>query len=78
MRRLIMSAIAVSIAAVTVSAADEYDSYVWLCSPDKSTSSSFLNNDNERWQKKGSDGTLRLRRKVHTRGRNTMFPLREF
>jgi hypothetical protein len=58
MGRLIMSAMVVSIVAVTASASDEYDSYVWLSSSDSASSSSFLNNDNERWQKKGSDGTF--------------------
>ena len=58
MRRLIMSAIAVSIVAVTASAADEYDSYVWLSSSDSATSSSFFNNDNKRWVKKDHSGAF--------------------
>ena len=58
MRRLIMSAIVVSIVAVTASAADEYDSYVWLSSSDSATSSSFFNNDNKRWVKKDHSGAF--------------------
>ena len=55
MVKSMISALAVSIASVAV-AAESYDDYVWLNKADTAKSSSFFNNDNGGWQKKGSDG----------------------
>ena len=57
MKRLMISALVVSIAAAAAVTAGEYDDYVWLKETDGAKSSSFFNNSNGRWKKKGPDGS---------------------
>ena len=54
MERLMISVLTASFA--LIAAAGEYDSYVWLSSSDDASSSSFFDNANKRWKKKGPDG----------------------
>ena len=58
MKRLMISALVVSIAAAAAVTAGEYDDYVWLSSSDSASSSSFFDNTNNRWKKKGPDGNF--------------------
>jgi hypothetical protein len=58
MKRLMISALVVSIAAAAEVTAGEYDDYVWLSSSDSTSSSSFFDNANKRWKKKGPDGNF--------------------
>ena len=57
MKRLMISALVVSIAAAAAVTAGEYDDYVWLSSSDSVSSSSFFDNTNGRWKKKAQDGS---------------------
>jgi len=57
MKRLMISALVVSIAAAAEVTAVEYDDYVWLTETDDAKSSSFFNNSNGRWKKKDQDGS---------------------
>ena len=54
MERLMISVLTASFA--LIASAGEYDSYVWLSSSDDASSSSFFDNANKRWKKKGPDG----------------------